>query len=72
MPVVKTAKVGGGELTIGPTNDWQMVVVYRGRHCPLCRRYLAELNRLLGEYHPDVSRRRRYEQTGEDAGRRDD
>lgn len=23
--------------------DWQMVVVYRGRHCPLCTRFLNEL-----------------------------
>ncbi len=23
--------------------DWMMVVVYRGRHCPLCTRYLNEL-----------------------------
>ncbi|MEM9688961.1 MAG: redoxin domain-containing protein [Pseudomonadota bacterium] len=25
-------------------NDWQMVVVYRGRHCPLCTRYLNTLS----------------------------
>lgn len=24
-------------------HDWTMVVVYRGRHCPLCTRYLNEL-----------------------------
>ena len=23
--------------------DWQMVVVYRGRHCPLCTKYLNQL-----------------------------
>ncbi len=23
--------------------DWKMVVVYRGRHCPLCTRYLNQL-----------------------------
>ncbi len=23
--------------------DWQMLVVYRGRHCPLCTRFLNEL-----------------------------
>lgn len=27
--------------------DWKLVVIYRGRHCPLCTRYLAELNDLL-------------------------
>ncbi len=25
------------------TADWQMVVVYRGQHCPLCTRYLNHL-----------------------------
>lgn len=30
-----TAPTGGA--------DWMMVVVYRGRHCPLCTRYLNEL-----------------------------
>ncbi|MEL7023241.1 MAG: redoxin domain-containing protein [Pseudomonadota bacterium] len=24
-------------------NDWQMVVIYRGRHCPLCTKYLNAL-----------------------------
>jgi peroxiredoxin len=28
-----------------------MVVAYRGRRCPLCHSYLAELNQLLDEYH---------------------
>lgn len=23
--------------------DWQMLIVYRGKHCPLCTRYLNEL-----------------------------
>lgn len=30
--------------------DWKMIVVYRGKHCPLCTRYLAELNALLDEF----------------------
>lgn len=29
--------------------DWMMLVVYRGRHCPLCTRYLNELESFLGE-----------------------
>lgn len=39
--------VRGGEIkTLGkPENgmDWQLVVVYRGRHCPLCTKYLNQL-----------------------------
>ena len=46
-------KVGGGELTLGqPLNghDWQMVVVYRGKHCPLCTKYLTQLEELKGSF----------------------
>ncbi len=30
-------------------HDWMMVVVYRGRHCPMCTRYLNELEPLVPE-----------------------
>jgi len=29
--------------------DWRLVVVYRGRHCPMCTRYLKALSPLVGE-----------------------
>jgi len=29
--------------------DWMMVVVYRGRHCPMCTRYLNRLEPLIDE-----------------------
>ncbi len=29
--------------------DWMMVVVYRGRHCPMCTRYLNELEPFVQE-----------------------
>lgn len=29
--------------------DWKMVVVYRGRHCPLCTRYLNQLQAFKSE-----------------------
>lgn len=29
--------------------DWMMVVVYRGRHCPMCTRYLDKLSPLVAE-----------------------
>lgn len=31
-------------------NDWQMIVVYRGKHCPICTRYLSTLNELLPKF----------------------
>jgi len=50
MPAITVAKVGGGEIEIGTTKGWQMVVVYRGKHCPICRRYLKGLDGLLDEF----------------------
>ncbi|UYV38399.1 redoxin family protein [Rhodobacteraceae bacterium D3-12] len=31
--------------------DWMLIVVYRGKHCPLCTRYLQQLNDVL----PDLN-----------------
>ena len=40
-------KLQSGEIVqLGTPNDhhdWKMVVVYRGKHCPLCTRYLNQL-----------------------------
>jgi peroxiredoxin len=58
MPQMKLAKVGGGTAEIGGRRDkWQVVVVYRGRHCPICKRYLTALNGLaegFGAINTDV------------------
>jgi hypothetical protein len=51
MPTLTVPKVGGGEITIGSSAGWQMVVVYRGKHCPICRTYLKTLDRLLDDFH---------------------
>lgn len=31
-------------------DDWQMVVIYRGVHCPICATYLNELNELHDDF----------------------
>ena len=47
MPRMTLAKAGGGTAEIGGKRDgWQVVVVYRGLHCPLCKRYLTTLDSL--------------------------
>ncbi len=54
FPKQEVAKLGGGTMVLGqPGNgkDWQLVVVYRGKHCPLCKKYLAKLEELLPEFH---------------------
>lgn len=42
------AKVGGGAISIGQSKDrWTMLFVYRGRHCPRCKKFLNKLNAVL-------------------------
>ena len=38
-------KVGGGSITIGGTREnWTLFTVYRGKHCPRCKKYLNILD----------------------------
>jgi len=54
FPKQGVPRLGGGTLTLGAPgagHDWQMAVVYRGLHCPLCRKYLGRLETLKPRYH---------------------
>ncbi len=50
LPRVTVPALDGGSLTLGGGGGWQMIVVYRGKHCPLCRRYLGTLEGLKEAY----------------------
>lgn len=53
FPQTEVSKLGGGTLTLGAPqggHDWHLVVVYRGLHCPICKRYLAQLNEMVDEF----------------------
>ncbi len=50
LPPLTLPAVGGGELRVGGTGAWQMLVVYRGKHCPLCKKYLKTLDGLLPDF----------------------
>ncbi len=50
MPKVSIPRVGGGELDLGSGDGWRMLVVYRGKHCPICRTYLKTLDGLLDQF----------------------
>lgn len=40
--------VSGSEILVGhPKDRWTMLFVYRGRHCPRCKRFLNKLNAVL-------------------------
>jgi peroxiredoxin len=40
----------GVALVAKPAGAFSLVVFYRGYHCPVCRAYLAELNRLADDF----------------------
>ncbi|GGX56443.1 thioredoxin peroxidase [Tateyamaria omphalii] len=53
FPKLDVARLGGGTLTLGAPrggHDWQLVVVYRGLHCPLCKTYLSKLQVLESDF----------------------
>lgn len=50
FPKMDVATMDGGTATLGVPRDgavWQLIVVYRGKHCPICTRYLGAINDLL-------------------------
>lgn len=47
IPETEVATLSGVDMELfTPTgkHDWKIVVVYRGKHCPICTDYLIELN----------------------------
>ena len=50
LPVTTLQLVGGGEMVLGGNAGWRLLVVYRGRHCPLCKKYLTQLEELNSKY----------------------
>lgn len=50
MPRITLPRVGGGEVSTEAGDRWKMVVVYRGKHCPICKAYLKTLDGLLDDF----------------------
>ncbi|MEP7056596.1 MAG: peroxiredoxin-like family protein [Caldimonas sp.] len=51
LPALTWPSVGGGRYELAPTGGgWRLLVVYRGKHCPLCKKYLATLNQMLDQF----------------------
>ena len=58
MPEFDLPLVGGGKVHIGGKRDkYQMVIVYRGKHCPVCKNYLGgfmEIQQNFADANTDV------------------
>jgi peroxiredoxin len=54
FPSLEISTLSDGNVTLGKPNqkrgDWQLIVVYRGKHCPICKSYLTELNGMLDDF----------------------
>jgi peroxiredoxin len=47
FPALRIPALGGGELDPAGMEGWRLLVVYRGKHCPLCKPYLTALDGLV-------------------------
>ena len=50
FPKLSWPAVGGGTLNVASMPGWRLVAVYRGKHCPLCKRYFKVLDGLLEDF----------------------
>lgn len=53
FPSITLPLVGGSNRALnapGQGADWQLIVIYRGYHCPICKRYLAILEELAPKF----------------------
>jgi peroxiredoxin len=49
FPSLPVATVDGSTVDVASQNGWRMLVVYRGKHCPLCKRYFKALDGVLDD-----------------------
>jgi peroxiredoxin len=50
FPPMSWRAVGGGAVEPAAGEGWRLLVVYRGKHCPLCKQYLKTLDGMLDEF----------------------
>ena len=50
MPVFQLPAVGGGHVDLAAETGWRLLAVYRGKHCPLCKKYFKALDSMLEDF----------------------
>jgi len=52
FPTMSFDKVGGGTIKVGgDIEKWTLFIVYRGKHCGRCKKYLNQLEAMQSEWH---------------------
>ncbi len=52
FPAIRLQTLSGKSLELGkpPQGKWQLLVTYRGLHCPICKKYLKQLNDMKADF----------------------
>ncbi len=52
VPALSVPLTDGGRFVLGasPAENFDLIVFYRGLHCPICAKYLIELEKLVPEF----------------------
>ena len=50
FPALAWSTVSGEQLVPSEGAGWRMLIVYRGKHCPLCKSYLNTLDAMLDDF----------------------
>lgn len=50
FPAFSWPTVGGAKANPIPAGKWHILMVYRGKHCPLCKRHFRELNGVVEQF----------------------
>lgn len=53
LPSIRLPLVGGGETDLSERTideNWKLVFIYRGNHCPICHKYLNRLQELSEQF----------------------
>ncbi|TCO77871.1 peroxiredoxin-like family protein [Chromatocurvus halotolerans] len=52
FPQITLQALSGETVALGqpPERKWQLLVIYRGLHCPICKKYLRQLNDMKDDF----------------------
>jgi peroxiredoxin len=50
FPDMRWDAVGGGKIDPTSESGWRALIVYRGKHCPICKSYLDKLQELQQQF----------------------
>lgn len=50
FPDLSWQQVGGDRVSLADAEGWRLLVVYRGKHCPLCTIYLGQIESMKEDF----------------------